>query len=76
MPWVNTFISNLKTAIRGTCHHLDFAKYRRRCLAQAQYRINRRFHLASLVGRMVWASARTAPLPRERWPRLAQLRGN
>ncbi len=50
MPWVNTFISNLKTAIRGTCHHLDFAKYRRRCLAQAQYRINRRFHL---VGRSI-----------------------
>jgi transposase-like protein len=73
--WVNTFISNAKTAIRGTYHHFDFAKYRRRYLAQAQYRINRRFDLASLVGRMVWASARTAPCP-EHWLRLAEVRGN
>ena len=73
--WVNTFISNAKTAIRGTCHHFDFAKYRRRYLAQAQYRINRRFDLASLVGRLIWASARTAPCP-ERWLRLAEVRGN
>ena len=73
--WVNTFISNLKTAIRGTYHHFDFAKYRRRYLAQAQYRINRRFDLPSLVGRMLWASARTAPCP-ERWLRLAEVRGN
>ena len=64
LPWVNTFISNLKTAIRATYHHFDFAQYRRCCLAQAHYRINRRFHLASLVGRMVWASARTAPARR------------
>jgi len=27
--WVNTFISNAKTAITGTYHHFDFAKYRR-----------------------------------------------
>ena len=25
--WVNTFIANLKTAIRGTYHHFDFEKY-------------------------------------------------
>jgi ribosomal protein L37AE/L43A len=73
--WVNTVISNVKTAIRGTYHHFDFAKYRRRYLAQTQYRINRRFDLASLVGRMVWASARTAPCP-ERWLRLAEIRAN
>lgn len=47
--WVNTFISNLKTAIHGTYHHFDFRKYRHRYLAEAQYRINRRFELASLL---------------------------
>jgi transposase-like protein len=73
--WVNTFISNAKTAIRGTYHHFDFAKYRRRYLAQAQYRINRRFDLPSLVGRLLWASARTAPRP-ERWLRMAQVRAS
>ena len=35
--WVNTFISNLKTAIRGTYHHFDFGKYRHRYLGEAQY---------------------------------------
>jgi hypothetical protein len=66
--WVNTFISNLKTAFRGTYHHFDYAKYRHRYLAEAQYRINRRFDLASLVGRLVHTCARTAPCP-ERWLR-------
>lgn len=28
--WVNTFIANLKTAIRGTYHHFDWHKYARR----------------------------------------------
>jgi transposase-like protein len=68
--WVNTFISNLKTAITGTYHHVDFAKYRHRYLAEAQYRVNRRFDLASLVGRLAHTCVRTAPCP-ERWLRLA-----
>jgi hypothetical protein len=68
--WVNTFISNAKTAITGTCHHFDFDKYRHRYLAEAQYRVNRRFDLAFLVGRLVHTCARTAPCP-ERWLRLA-----
>jgi len=68
--WVNTFISNTKTAITGTYHHFDFDKYRHRYLAEAQYRVNRRFDLASLVGRLVHTCARTAPCP-ERWLRLA-----
>ena len=70
--WVNIFISNAKTAISGTYHHFDFAKYRHRYLAEAQYRVNRRFDLASLVGRLVHACARTAPCP-ERWLRLAEV---
>ena len=68
--WVNTFISNLKTALSGTYHHIDFAKYRHRYLAEAQYRVNRRFDLSSLVGRMVHTCARTHPCP-EHWLRKA-----
>jgi transposase-like protein len=73
--WVNTFISNAKTAITGTYHHFDFDKYRHRYLAEAQYRVNRRFDLASLVGRLVHTCARTAPCP-ERWLRLADTGGS
>ena len=70
--WVNTIISNLKTAIRGTYHHFDFRKYRHRYLAEAQYRLNRRFDLQSLIGRLVHACTRTQPCP-ERWLRLAKI---
>jgi transposase-like protein len=68
--WVNTIISNAKTAIAGTYHHFDFAKYRHRYLAEAQYRVNHRFDLASLVARLAHTCVRTAPCP-ERWLRLA-----
>ncbi len=71
--WVNTFISNLKTSIRGTYHHFDFQKYRARYLAEAQYRVNRRFDLPSLVGRLVHTCAKTAPCP-EIWLRLGEVR--
>jgi transposase-like protein len=70
--WVNLFISNLKTAISGTYHHFDFAKYRHRYLAEAQYRVNHRFDLASLVGRLADTCVHTAPCP-ERWLRLAEI---
>jgi hypothetical protein len=71
--WVNTFIANLKTAIRGTYHHFKFRKYPRRYLAEAQYRVNRRFALRSLVGRLVYTCANTAPCP-EVWLRLGVAR--
>lgn len=73
--WVNTVIANVKTAMRGTYHHVDFEKYRHRYLAEAQYRINRRFDLPSLVGRLLWAAARTRPCP-EDWLRLAETRAS
>ena len=72
--WVNTFIANAKTAMRGTYHHVDVAKYRHRYLAEAQYRVNRRFDLRSLVGRLVHTCARTPPCP-ERWLRPALVSG-
>jgi len=51
--WANTVIANLKTAMYGADHHFNFAKYRRRYLVEAHYRINRRFDLPSLVGRLL-----------------------
>ncbi len=71
--WINTFIANLKTAIRGTYHHFDFKKYGARYLAEAQYRVNRRFELRSLVDRLLWTCARTDPSP-ESWLRLGVVR--
>ena len=41
--WVNTIIGNFKTAVRGTYHHINVHKYLARYLAEAQYRLNRRF---------------------------------
>lgn len=58
---VNTVLSNLKTAINGTYHAFDFAKYAHRYLAEAQYRFNRRFDLRSILPRLVRAASVTAP---------------
>jgi ribosomal protein L37AE/L43A len=60
---VNTLLSNLKTALAGTYHAFDFAKYAHRYLAEAQYRFNRRFNLASILARLVRAACLTSPRP-------------
>jgi transposase-like protein len=71
--WVNTFIANLKSAIGGTYHHFNFKKYGARYLGEAQYRVNRRFDLRSLVDRLLWTCARTEPCS-EKWLRLGIVR--
>ena len=40
---INIVLGNLKTALCGTYHAFDFAKYAHRYHAEAQYRFNRRF---------------------------------
>lgn len=60
---VNTVISTLKTRIRGTDHHVNVHTYLPRDLAEAQDRLNRRFDLPSLVGRLLNAGVRTPPSP-------------
>ena len=75
LRWVNTFISNLKTAISGTYHHIDAHKYLGRSLAEAQYRVNRRFDLRSMVERLLVACVRTEPSP-EHWLRLGEVRAS
>jgi ribosomal protein L37AE/L43A len=60
---VNTVLGNLKNAIAGTYHAIDFAKYAHRYLAAAQYRFNRRFNLSSILVRLLHAAATTVPRP-------------
>lgn len=73
LHWVNTVLSNLKTALIGTHHAPKFKKYARRYLAEIQYRFNRRFDLPAMLPRLAVAIARTHPLP-ERALRLAEER--
>lgn len=63
---VNTMRGNLKTAISGTYHAFKFAKYTDRCLAEAQRRFNRRFDLATILGRLIRAAATAEPYPARR----------
>jgi ribosomal protein L37AE/L43A len=58
---INTVLGNLKTALQGTYHAFDFAKYAHRYLAEAQYRFNRRFNLAAILARLLRAAAVTPP---------------
>ena len=60
---VNTLLGNLKTALAGTYHAFDFAKYAHRYLAEVQYRFNRRFNLASILARLLRAASVTSPRP-------------
>lgn len=58
---VNIVLGNLKTAIAGTYHAFNFAKYAPRYLAEFQYRFNRRYNLRSILPRLVRAAALTKP---------------
>ena len=60
---INPLLGNLKTALTGTYHAFDFVKYAHRYLAEAQYRFNRRFNLASILPRLLRAGAVTSPRP-------------
>lgn len=60
---VNIVLGNLKTAITGTYHAFDFAKYADRYLAEVQYRFNRRFDLKVILRRLLRVAATTAPAP-------------
>lgn len=62
LVWINTLLGNVKNALHGTYHALR-PKYLQRYLAEFCYRFNRRFQLAALVPRLLYAAARTPPLP-------------
>ena len=61
--WINTILGNLKTAITGTLHGFKFRKYIGRYLGEYQYRFNRRFDLASMVPRLLYAAINTGKHP-------------
>jgi hypothetical protein len=69
---VNTLLGNLKTAISGTYHAFDYAKYSHRYLAELQYRFNRRFDMRSILSRLLTALI-AAPASPERRLRLAEV---
>ncbi|MEX3583386.1 MAG: hypothetical protein VB137_13850 [Burkholderia sp.] len=54
-------LGNLKTALKGTYHAIDHAKYAHRYLAD---RFNRRFDLPAMAPRLLRAAVRTKPHPR------------
>ena len=59
--WVNTVPGNLKTALSGTHHAFDFAKFAAGYLAGFVYRFNRRFDLRALTARLIVDVARCQP---------------
>ena len=70
--WVNTVLSNLKSAIQGTYHGFKLHKYAQRYLGEVQYRFNRRFDLPAMVPRLLYVCVQAAPR-NERQLRLAEL---
>jgi len=69
---VNTLLGNLKTAISGTYHAFEYAKYSHRYLAEMQYRFNRRFDMRSILSRLL-TSLIAAPACPERRLRMAEV---
>ncbi|MYB35173.1 MAG: transposase [Gammaproteobacteria bacterium] len=60
--WVNTILGNLKTALRSSCHSFK-PKYAQCCLAEFEYRFNRRSSLPDLIPRLAHAALRMPSLP-------------
>lgn len=69
---VNTLIGNIKTALSGTYHAVDFAKYGYRYLAEVQFRFNRRYDMRSILRGLLRALV-TAPKQPERGIRVAEV---
>ena len=63
---INTLLGNLKTAIGGTYHAFDFAKYAHRYLAEFQYRFNRRFDMRAVFTRLLAALVAVPASPEHR----------
>ena len=60
--WVNTALGNIKSAIVGTYRSIS-SKHVPRYLAEFEYRFNRRYDLAAMIPRLIWAGVRTPPMP-------------
>ncbi len=60
--WVNTTLGNVKAALAGTYRQVS-PEHAGRYLGSFAWRHNRRFHLDSLIPRLVHSAVRTGPLP-------------
>lgn len=60
--WVNTTLSNIKSAITGTYRKLG-PDHVKRYLASFAWRYNRRYHLKTMISRFVHRATRTEPMP-------------
>ena len=60
--WVNTTLSNIKSAITGTYRTIR-DKHVPRYLAEFEYRFNRRYDLAAMMPRLGYVAVRTPPMP-------------
>jgi hypothetical protein len=63
---VNTYLGNLKSAIKGTYRSFKFAKYAPHYFAEFQFRFNRREDLETMLGSLVAAAIQRAPAPPRR----------
>ncbi len=60
--WVNTPLGNIKSAITGTYRAIR-DKHVPRCLAEFEYRCNRRYDLAAMMRHLGYVAVRTPPMP-------------
>ena len=60
--WADTALGNIKAAIVGTYRAIE-QKHVPRCLAEFEYRFNRRYDLAAMMPQLIWAGMRTTPMP-------------
>ena len=58
---LNAIIGNVKTALNGTHHSLNFKKYADRYLGEMSYRFNRQFYLKSLLQLLLMAGINCEP---------------
>ena len=61
--WLNTVISNVKTAIRGVYHSIS-DKHVPRYLAEYCYRFNRRFNMGGMIASLLKHAVSTPPIPK------------
>jgi hypothetical protein len=73
--WVNTMLGNIKNAIRGMDHAVS-PTHASRYRTKFEYRVNRRFHLSSIIVQSLTRDAvQTPPMP-YRFLKLAENVGN
>lgn len=60
--WTRAAVANFRTAISGTYHAIDLAKYGHRYLGEALFRFNHRFDLSSILDNLLSHAVSDRPL--------------